>query len=286
MAQPIADEQFGCVRVGDKLFTGLNIALNCSFYPRYTYKAATQGPLQQPVATVVHDKLPKNPLARGKLIDRTVNKMCQLCTRGASLDVLISDEAPPAGPLAAEIRGFRRMCVDYVSAQLIPYLIEHKLTPVETQVPVADTCVRVGTFLDLVCRTATGGWVVFENKIGFNAYYHRHTGHAMAAPFEFLEDSPHAQHQMYLAFAVSMFERNRQVTVDRAECAVLRMTEGGLCVHPLVNWPHRRTLMARAWCILAHQKEWNHKDHVNHLKKHRLKANSGSEACPKRRRTS
>ena len=272
MDAPTVDPRYGCVRAGGELMTGLNVALRTAFFPQYSYAAATLGPLGPASDPAVqHDAMPKNPKCRGRLIDRTVNKMTQLCARGAPLADLIGD-APLTGPLAAEVRGFRRACVDYVSAQLIPYLIEHALTPVEAQAPVADRSARVGTTIDLVCRDAAGRFVILENKLGFDAYYFRHTDAAMASPFEFLDDSPHSQHQLYLAFAVSMFERNRGVTVNRGECAVLRMAHAGLAVHPLANWPLRRTRMARAWGILARQRTWIHRDHVAFVRKRRKKA--------------
>lgn len=262
---PRIDDRYGCIRVGAEYMTGLNVALRSAFFPHYSYAKATQGPVHHSERTAdQHDAMPQNPKKRGHLIDRLVNKMCALCANGVALEWLVGDDDPRQhssdAQLCAEVRGFRRLCVDYVSVQLIPYLVRERLVPVASQVPVADTCVRVGTALDLVCRAADGSHVVFEIKTGFDSYYHRHTVLPMLTPFEYWDDSPASQHQLYLAFALSMYERKAAVRVDHTRCAVLRLTRDGLVDHPLVEWPRKNVTMAQGWAVMARQKQWNHKE--------------------------
>jgi len=272
-AEPFVDPESGCVRFNNEYCTGLNVALRCAYYPMYTYKTATlvtEHPYSRlviPIDMTLHlEVLPKNPKRRGKMLDRCVNKMVLLAKQNVSLLALISKEPFKSNDkhLVAEVRGFHKSCISYVKHQLIPYLIENGLEPLESQYPVANAKARVGTAIDLVCRDPTGSYVILENKLGFEAYYNTHTQHKMCAPFQQLDDSPYNQHQLYLLLAISMFEQQRNVKVNRNLSGVLRMSQRGLWEYSLMECSSDKLI--QAWDRIIQQHDLNHKQRLEFIR--------------------
>lgn len=138
--------------------------------------------------------------------------------------------------------------------ELRRYLLAQGLVPHSSQVSVYDVAARIGTRLDLVCRSPDDDrWVVFEIKLGYtHECYWRGTG-PLAPPFEQWNDALAHQHQLYLGFGVDLFERTFPTrTVARDRCAVLRTTaDGTLHVHAL-DWPgtvDRQVAWERLACV-------------------------------------
>jgi hypothetical protein len=255
LVHPRVDPNYGCVRVGYTFMTGLNVVLKNVFYPKYNFRKANQGPASARMMSPAD--MPKLGKLRGHMLDRQVNHMTSLCNNGVSLELLINNKDPQTvmkdKHTVDQVRKFRTKCCGYMRDQMIPYLIDQQLTPVESQCPVADQNTRVGTPIDLVCMDTAGSYVILENKCGFAHYYQRHTGNKMMDPFFYLEDSPEHQWLLYLTFAVSVFERQRHVTVNREKCAVLRMTPNGLQVHQFPMWATASKTLDIAWARIKQQ---------------------------------
>lgn len=214
---------------------GLNPALHLAFYPHYAFSKATQGPCG--VSCAISDGLTAK--ARGRQVDDLTQLLCRLVRNGT-----------PLAALDANAEWTQRSTESY-RTQIVPYLLERKLTPIASQFQVAHAQTRVGTPIDMVCRDADGNAVIIEHKRGYEAYIDRHTGVPMKPPFYFLTDSARHQHLLYLAFAVDLFELQTGRTVNRAECAVLRQTSAGLDVYRLPAWSTKPAIMNTAWTMLA-----------------------------------
>lgn len=241
--------------------TGLNVALQTAFYPHYSFKRADRGPLHKPKGDVPKN-MHKIPKRRGRFTDRIIYQMTKLLQEE---DISLKDILSDTPTKNCDIRALRKYCTDYVREQLVPYLIENKLTPIESQAKVYNLECRVGTCIDLVCRTASRKFAIFEIKTGFDTYYERHTGRKMNTPFQDVNDSPRWQHQLYLHFAVQMFAKYREVEVDRTSCAVLRMCRDGLQCYPLFEWGTEVT--DDAWKVLLEQKDWTYEDRRKYMGK-------------------
>ena len=224
---------------------GLNPALKLSFYSNYSFEKAQEGPLGTP--DVFTDGL--SPKARGHDVDRQTELMVRLVRGGLALVDLNS---------SAE---WRDNTTPMFRDQIVRHLEQEHLLPVASQMPVCRPDMRVGTSLDLVCRTTEQKFVVFELKVGYSSYHERCTGQRMGLPFYFLTNSPRQQHRLYLAFAVTMFPR----PVDHAKCAVLRITPTGLHVDPLPQWATREATMKLGWEKLALQKNLNNQQRKRSL---------------------
>jgi hypothetical protein len=182
------------VRVGRMYMIGLNKALKCAFYPQYTFKRATCGDADD--RANYDDSMTGKK--RGKLFDRHVGGLLRC-------------------------KDWQEPHRDLLANQLVCYLKTNRLTPIASQYPVYDQTCRIGTKVDLICKSDTGKYVLFENKAGYCGYINKNTGICMSSPFEHLEDSPINQFQLYLAFAVSMYKaQNPTHVVDDAQCAILR----------------------------------------------------------------
>jgi hypothetical protein len=255
---PVVDPKYGCVRIQSTCMTGLNVILKQVFYPMYNYKTAIYGPFKLS-RTTLPDDMPKSGKLRGLMLDRHVNQMTYLCNKGVSLKLLISNIDPKSElqnkKIITQVRNFRRVCCGYLSQQMIPYLIDHHLTPIESQYPVADENVRVGTCIDLICKDSVGSYVILENKVGFESYYKRHSGFKMTSPFIYLEDCPEHQWFLYLTFAISMFQRQRDIKVNYDKCAVLRMTSNGLTVTHLPLWASVAHTLQLGWNMINHHQQ-------------------------------
>lgn len=181
---------------------GLNRALKKLFFPHYRFRAAKGG--------LKFDDGIKNPKRRGKTVDRNVTQLVNLCKTKAL-------------PEASEhFSGIFR-------TQLIEYLIANRLKPVTSQHPVCDESVRVGTKIDLICKTADGKYAIIENKIGYTHSLYVHSRTSMRSPYQHLNDSLHNQMQLYLHHAVALFTKQHPSrTIDSSACVILRMAPDAL----------------------------------------------------------
>ena len=239
--------------------TGLNIALQTAFYPHYDYKKAKQGK-KYTVVNSFPDDMCKNPKARGKQMDRLVDRMVHLIQDdGFTLEDLIGNSKSSS----KKLKRFQKDSTVYMREQLIPYLIRKTLVPFESQVHVYDKKKNIGTSIDLICKTIEGKLAIIEIKVGFDCYYELHTGKCMNHPFEDIEDSLRWQHQLYLSFAVDMIEKQRKIKVDRELSAVVRMSSDGINIYPIFPWDIGSKDIA--WNILASRSDWNNKERKKYI---------------------
>ena len=191
------------LKVNSVFMTGVNSALKTAFYPSYSFSKAKFGPSDTLKVPHEDDYSAKQ---RGKIHDKFVDKLI----------------------------GNAKWNMPHTSMlmnQLVTYLVEHRLTPIASQYPVYDGETRMGTKVDLVCKTVDGKYVLFENKVGYESCLHRHTGKQMLAPFEHMNDSPMNQMHLYLAFSVYLFKKQYPSrVVDESQCAILRASPNGFDV--------------------------------------------------------
>jgi len=194
------------IRLGSTHMTGLNMALKTAFYPHYSYTKAIHGhstPLQFP-----HEDTYKSGRIRGKAMDKLTDEMVLK---------------------AKNNEDWQNSFTGIFQTQLVDYLKRNALFPVASQYPLFDSELRMGTHVDLVCKTTSGKFVLFENKVGYEASLERHTLKPMRAPFETLNDSPLNQMHLYVAFIVRMFKKQYPMReLDESLCAILRMSPNGL----------------------------------------------------------
>lgn len=218
---------------------GLNPSLQAAYYPHYTFARANKGGYE--AAHHPPADLPLNPKRSGHAVDRQISHMTALMANGATW----SDKKL--------VTYLTTKCCGYIRDQLVPYLQRQKVLPTFAQFPVAHVPSRTGTALDLVCRDERQRYVVYEIKVGYGRYYLRHSAIPMRTPHQKRNDSIKEQHQLYLAHAVDMLQRQEpDIKINRGKCAVLVMRSTGLHVYPLTPAP-----VAASWRTLATLKDLN-----------------------------
>jgi hypothetical protein len=92
--------------------------------------------------------------------------------------------------------------------QVRAFLKKHGLTPVAVQVPVFYQVppFRLGTFIDMVCMTATGVYVLLEHKWGYDVREYTASLLPCRAPLAQWPQSLYIQHQIYLHLAARLFQ--------------------------------------------------------------------------------
>jgi hypothetical protein len=242
------DKRMKCIMLGNEALVGLNPALKTAFYPHYRYQEATQGTLVPQPPWPPH--MPKSAIQRGLLLDRVVGKLTSLPSR----------LYPTIKP-------------QDIARRVQTWLNDAHLTPKNAQCVVADPAVRAGTLIDLVCHDREGRAVLLEFKCGYRSYKDCHTGKPMNPPFWFLDDSPQSQHQLYLGYAVYMFERTHPETrVNREQCAVVYVGPEDILSVPLPSWAQCHGLLFRGASYIALQKSWTRTKRKRHQRSEHGKA--------------
>lgn len=253
----LTDEGF--VKLNGIAQTGLNPALRAAYYPAFTMKTATLGPkLPRFLPHRIPNDLPLEGKARGQVIDKQVAWLTDEFQKGVSWDQLLQSRLPYSKQKPKPYRLCR-----YIREKLIPYLRDNEFRPWATQYPVCHPTARVGTALDLVCLNEEDEFVIFEIKVGFERYYHNHTGHKMQVPLSFLTDSTFNQHQLYIAFACDLFKKSYPaLPLNESQCAVLRMTcdRDPLDVCPAPLWGRDSDIMSVGWMSIEELRDLNKRD--------------------------
>jgi hypothetical protein len=223
-----------------KPLTGLLSLLSLTFYPTYTWERATLGPSMQdgkmPPTETRFAKRGNKGIERGTLVDREVSEMVRLM-RKYSLEAnhwffidktQLPDNVQKSSVALHEIIDFKLGMHDYTK-NLLKYLIKYELEPEDSQVVVMHEALRIGTAVDLLCfkkKTPTKK-VIIEIKCGFSNYYDKHTTYMMNEPFSHLNDSPHWQHQLQVAFTRLLYCMTYNKREKDVSAAVVRLYYNG-----------------------------------------------------------
>ena len=102
---------------------------------------------------------------------------------------------------------------------VIQYLADNSLTPIATQFPVCCARLRVGTCVDIVCRTHTNAVVLIELKCGFDDYYDVANQGNMSHPFRDLPATYRNRHLVQLLLTTYLY--THCVQTENLESSVL-----------------------------------------------------------------
>jgi hypothetical protein len=149
-------------------------------------------------------------------------------------------------------------------------------TIIEAEYCVGDKDLHLGTGIDLLCMSPQGQIAVIEIKTGYNTVkYEGPMKKTMKKPFNMMDVSPWAQHQLQLLTTVGLFEKMTGLKADYAEVWVISPPnvegECSLRAFPLHHTisPMVNTLLTVISVSLPSKKrKYNVKSHTSNKKAH------------------
>ena len=195
-----------------RVLKGLLPTLKSNFFPQYEFTSATLGPRTKLTKGV---KKLKGGTKTGKDFDKHIGQsICLMRKYQIPMESFWEHKTYSAAMKRVKVKDKLTLKAIYSSNRHKPYvrwfwtkLQDLKMQPVSTQIPVRHNTLRLGTFLDLVCRDLQGQYHVVELKTGYDSYYNKHTPFRMKAPFQDLDDSPRHQHQLQLTASHLMYKQ-------------------------------------------------------------------------------
>lgn len=118
-------------------------------------------------------------------------------------------------------------------------ILELKLTPMQTQVPVCYQPAGVGTLVDVVaCDPVTNKKYILEIKDGYDpAHYFKCSKHPLNPPFQKHSDCEFNQHQLQLHYT-KLFYHFTFPNESIGGAFVIRVHSKGVDVYPQQKWLH------------------------------------------------
>lgn len=183
---------------------GITDLLRCTFYPLYTYKNATNGP----IACAHRRNKPGG--SRGKALGNRVDRELVYYCKNRRLPTYCTSE----------------------TTLLVKYLQESNLELIACQFPVADEMTKICTNIDVIVQQPDGVYLLLEIKTGYDTYKRRYANY-MASPFELLNDCPLHQHHLQLLVTSLLFRRSFPHIIFKACVWYLYPSE--ILQHPLLE---------------------------------------------------
>lgn len=252
-AQPRDPVIFGVghgFRTGQGALRGVTTTIKKYFAPNYNSAAAVNGELP---ASYVKAKAEgrtgvknagKGGFKRGRQVDRQLTRVVRLMgiadipTRAVlALDTPLPESKEEAarkalGRLRSKLHPFTRFLLERLSEGVTIDGALEPLQPIDAQVCVGVFHpLRLGTAVDLVCRTRAGDIYLVEIKTGYPKNYHMYCG-PMEAPLGGFRDSPLFQHQLQVLLTEFLYHQTFP-DVPLKGSLLLRITEFSIDVyHP------------------------------------------------------
>jgi hypothetical protein len=241
---------------------GILPLLRSSFYRHYEKKNAIQGPVPDAKETAAKKakkgkgKAKSKGKAYGRLIDRQLIRGCKVINKYA-LDIvtLLAADSMTIRSLKngkvihRSVQAFRKSA-EPATRNLLATMNKMHLHPIATQYGVASHSQRVGTLVDVVCRSTLPGQereiVPIEIKTGCIDGA-KHTGVTLATPFTGYSDSMFSQFHLQLAANVILLNTTLQDHITRGivepvtKGYVMRASAGMVKVMPLEQNIMRRS---------------------------------------------
>lgn len=251
-AQPRDPVIFGVghgFRTGQGALRGVTTTIKKYFAPNYNSAAAVHGELP---ASYVKAKAEgrvgvagagKGGFKRGRKVDSQLTRVVRLMGHsGITTAEVLADGPLPAGEDAAARKALQRVrpTLHPFTRFLLQRLSEgvtidgalEPLQPIDAQVCVGVFHpLRLGTAVDLVCRTRAGDIYLVEIKTGYPKNYQLYCG-AMEPPLAGFRDSPLFQHQLQVLLTEFLYHQTFP-DVPLKGSLLLRITEYSIDVyHP------------------------------------------------------
>jgi hypothetical protein len=198
---------------------GLVPSLRSKFYPMYNKKVAKFGPPPDAKEKKAKKegkgkgKAKSRGMAYGRLVDRQVGKGCIVIQKYAlDIRMLLSADLSQLKTRADAKEAIKAVRAFRTSAEPSTKNIFHAmhtmhLHPIATQYGVGSYSLRVGTQVDVVCRSTEKGKekevVALEIKAGYMDGA-KHSGHCLNTPFTKYSDCPFNQFHLQLAGTVAL----------------------------------------------------------------------------------
>lgn len=215
---------------GTKLirYQGVRTTLQKRFYSHYTYKSAQSNSAEPEAA--LHSRTTSS-----KLITRHAHNSSMGKRVGVKLD----------NGVKASIKRFKthQFTVDYMCNHSTGYVKQFwllmrrtKLTPVDAQVPVASSELRIATACDVVCyHNDSNHYQVLELKTGHQSYYFKCTTRGMSYPFRSQTDCVFNQNQLQLWLTNTLYKHTYPTQLVMPPMLV-RMYPEGVDTYGLTSW--------------------------------------------------
>ena len=166
---------------GKKLLRGVTDVLKTTFYPCYSYRKATNGPItkqQDPMRNKLHNIYFGPKGLKG----------------GINLDDMVE-----------RYHKYNIITEDAVMKSFIRILDGRTIEACQFPVMIGD--LNLCTCVDLILRVGKRRLLLVELKTGYGKYKYRHTGNNMKFPFDYLDDSPINQHKLQMMIGQKMFQK-------------------------------------------------------------------------------
>lgn len=251
-AQPRDPVIFGVghgFRTGQGALRGVTTTIKAYFAPNYNSKAAVNG---EPPASYTKamaegrvgvKNAGKGGFKRGKTVDQQLTRVVRLMGHsGIPTAAVLADAPLPTGNDVAarkallkvrnKLHPFSRFLLQRLSEGVTIDGATEPLQPIDAQVAVGVYHpLRLGTAVDLVCRTRAGDIYLVEIKTGYLKNYHMYCG-VMEAPLNGFRDSPLFQHQLQVLLTEFLYHQTFP-DVPLKGSILLRITEFSIDVyHP------------------------------------------------------
>lgn len=252
-AQPRDPVIFGVghgFRTGQGALRGVTTTIKKYFAPNYNSAAAVHGEVPASYAKALAEGRTgvsgagKGGFKRGTQVDRQLTRVVRLLGHsGIAPAELLAEGALPAGADAAarkalqrlrtKLHPFTRFLLQRLAEGVTIDGVLEPLQPIDAQVCVGVFHpLRLGTAVDLVCRTRAGDVYLVEVKTGYRKNYHMYCG-AMEAPLNGFRDSPLFQHQLQVLLTEFLYHQTFP-DVPLKGSLLLRITEFSIDVY----FPH------------------------------------------------
>lgn len=251
-AQPRDPVVFGVghgFRTGRGKLRGVTTTIKKYFAPHYTSAGAVNGELPESYVRAQREgrtgiaNAGKGGFKRGRQVDRQLTRVVRLMGISdiPTSAVLSTDPLPESkqtaarkalGALRLKLHPFTRFLLQRLSEGVTIDGATQSLQPIDAQVAVGVyDGIRLGTAVDLVCRTKDGDIYLVEIKTGYPKNYQMYSRY-MEPPLEGFRDSPLFQHQLQVLLTEFLYHHTFP-HVQLKGSLLLRITEFSIDVyHP------------------------------------------------------
>jgi hypothetical protein len=194
---------------------GIHPRLKKAFYPKYEFKEANIDHAKHKTTTGGYKRV-KGSMRLGRGFDTAVGQVVRLLRKYPSLSVGCFLEARrlerhESKLTAADYRTATRLLYrrNPYLRMLLALLIEKKMLPIATQVPVKHGGLKLKTWVDLVVYDTKKNKVrPIELKAGYEGYLEKSTRYPMNYPFQDKPDYPLNQHFLQTATTGELYTYN------------------------------------------------------------------------------
>ena len=241
MSQTTFSRAFNAFCLQGKALRGVHPIITQAFYPYYKYEQAIYGPASAHTSSNKHALTRFKPGMRtGTLLDNELKRTIKLCRKyDLPASAFVSHERQVAhanriGVTKADMLLFKKKS-SIATLRVWQTFVKLNLKPLRAQVPVGDLNLKAGTGVDVECVDEFNCKVVIDTKLGFQAYYHKHTGHMLKSILPQQTDCPANQHQLQLLVTFELY-RLAHPGAKMGPAYIFRVDAFGVEVIPMQGW--------------------------------------------------